>query len=126
LIVDDENEIVEFLDNFLKRFGIQSRKANNGKEALSCCEEFKPDWLLLDIKMPDMDGFEVLKEIKKNQAEVRVIMITGRDDKDSQSKAKKLGACDYIVKPLDLEELHSKIQAHILGNITGSDSKTKD
>jgi two-component system response regulator AtoC len=115
LVVDDEVEVVEFLCNFLKRSNIASQKAINGEGALKAFQESRPDWVLLDIKMPDMDGFEVLKELKKRQADVKVMMITGRDDKESQSKAKKLGALDYIVKPLDLEELHQKIQAHILG-----------
>jgi DNA-binding response OmpR family regulator len=64
--------------------------------------------------MPDMDGFEVLEELKKKEPSVKAMMITGRDDKDSQEKARKLGAHDYIVKPLDLEELHKKIYEHIL------------
>jgi len=115
LIVDDEAEIVDFLENFLKRFKIESKKAVNGKQALVIYEQFKPDWVFLDIKMPDVDGFEVLKKINKAKGAAKVIMITGRDDKDSQTKAKKLGAVDYIIKPLDLEELHRKINTHILG-----------
>ena len=114
LIVDDEAEIVDFLENFLKRFKIESRKAINGKQALDLYEQFKPDWVFLDIKMPDVDGFDVLKKIRKLGNDAKVIMITGRDDKDSQTKAKKLGAVDYVVKPLDLEELHQKIQIYIL------------
>lgn len=115
LIVDDEVEIVDFLCNFLKRFKIASEKANNGREAVELYAKTKPDWVFLDIKMPEMDGFEVLKELQKSQDEAKVIMITGREDKDSQNKAKKLGAVDYIVKPIDLEDLHQKIKTHILG-----------
>ena len=77
-------------------------------------EKAKPDWVLLDIKMPDMDGFDVLKAIKKADSAINVIMITGKDDSESQNTAKELGAVDYIVKPLDLEELHNKIQTYIL------------
>lgn len=115
LIVDDEAEIVDFLENFLKRFKIESKKASNGKQALVLYEQFKPDWVFLDIKMPDIDGLEVLKTIRKLQSDAKAIMITGRDDKDSQTKAKKLGAVDYVIKPLDLEELHKKINRYILG-----------
>ena len=114
LIVDDEVEVVEFLCNFLRRSNLETEKAVNGEGAIKKFTETNPDWVLLDIKMPDMDGFEVLKEIKKIKPGVNVMMITGRDDKESQGKAKKLGALDYIVKPLDLEELQSKIQSHIL------------
>ena len=115
LIVDDEAEIVDFLENFLKRFKIESDKAYNGKDAISAYQKGKPDWVLLDIKMPDMDGLEVLKELQKTESDPKVIMITGREDKESQNKAKKLGAKDYIIKPIDLEDLHQKINTYILG-----------
>jgi DNA-binding response OmpR family regulator len=64
--------------------------------------------------MPDMDGFTVLKELKKVEPQAKVMMITGRDAKESQVKAKSLGVIDYIVKPLDLKELHSKVEQYIL------------
>ena len=114
LIVDDEVEITEFLSNFLKRFKIINDKANDGLKALEIFKKFKPTWVLLDIKMPGMDGFEFLEKIKNLDPSVKVIMITGREDKQSQEKAKQLGALDYIVKPLDLEELHHKIETWIL------------
>tara|TARA_B100000315_G_C14570319_1_gene585160 strand:- start:111 stop:473 length:363 start_codon:yes stop_codon:yes gene_type:complete len=115
LIVDDEAEIVDFLSNFLRRFEIETEKAHNGKDALEICKTTKLDWIFLDLKMPEMDGFEVLHELKKAETDVKIMMITGREDKESQAKAKKLGTNDYIVKPLDLEELHQKIETHILG-----------
>ncbi|MCQ9205976.1 MAG: response regulator [Omnitrophica bacterium] len=114
LIVDDEVEVVDFLCNFLKRFEISSEKAVGGQQALEVFKTTKPGWVFLDIKMADMDGLEVLQELKRIDPKAGVIMITGRDDKESQDKAKKLGALDYIVKPLDLEELHQKIQTYIL------------
>lgn len=116
LVVDDEVEITDFLCKFLSRFKIISSKANNGMEALRVFDQVRPDWLLLDIKMPDMDGFKLLEQLKEKDNPPRVMMITGRDDKESQDKAKKLGALDYIVKPLDLEELHKKINNYILKN----------
>jgi DNA-binding response OmpR family regulator len=114
LVVDDEVEIVDFLCTFLKRFDLESNKAFNGQEALDVYDKIKPDWLLLDLKMPQMDGLQVLKEFKNRKQKVNVIMITGRDDKELQKEAKALGAKDYIVKPLDLEELHQKIEKYIL------------
>ena len=114
LIVDDEVEITDFLCNFLKRFKVPSEKANDGKSAVEMFEKIRPEWVLLDIKMYDMDGFEVLKEIKKIDPNVKVMMITGKEDKESQQKAKRLGVLDYIVKPLDLDELHKKIQTYLL------------
>jgi two-component system response regulator (stage 0 sporulation protein F) len=114
LVVDDEQEIVDFLCNFLRRFNISSLKATNGKKAIGIFKKLKPDWVFLDIKMPGMDGIEVLKEMKKIKPDIRVIMITGKKEKDLQEKAKRLGVIDYIVKPLDLEELHIKIKTYIL------------
>jgi len=113
LIVDDEVEIVDFLGRFLQRLGITAIKANSGEEALRKYNELHPDFIFLDIQMPDKDGLTILKEIKKIDESVKVIMITGKDDKDLQAKAKKYGALDYITKPLDLSELSIKIDNYI-------------
>lgn len=114
LIVDDEIEIVDFLSRFLQRLGITAIKANSGEEALRKYNESHPDSIFLDIQMPDKDGLTILKEIKKIDTAVKVIMITGKDDKELQAKAKKYGALDYITKPLDLSELSAKINDYIL------------
>lgn len=118
LIVDDEIEIADFLCNFLRRFGLQTEKAADGEEALETAERINPDWIFLDIKMPKTDGLKVLKELNTKKSQTNVIMITGLDDEESQKQAKKLGAKDYIVKPLDLEELHKKIDKNILSKKT--------
>jgi DNA-binding response OmpR family regulator len=114
LIVDDEVEIVDFLARFLQRLGITAIKANSGEEALAKYNEEHPDFVFLDIQMPDKDGITILKEIKKNDSQVQIIMITGKDDKDLQAKAGKYGALDYITKPIDLSELNAKINSYIL------------
>jgi len=114
LVVDDEVEIADFLCNFLKRFKITTEQASNGKEALELYDKQNPDWVFLDVRMPDMDGFEVLVALKEKDPKAKVMMITGSEDKQSQEQAKSLGALDYVVKPLDLEELHEKIQNYIL------------
>jgi len=114
LIVDDEIEIVDFLSRFLQRLGVTAIKANSGEEALRKYNEAHPDSVFLDIQMPDKDGLTILKEIKKIDSAVKVIMITGKDDKELQAKAKKYGALDYITKPLDLSELSAKINDYIL------------
>ena len=114
LVVDDEVEVADFLCNFLKRFDINTEGASDSKTALAAFDKLNPDWILLDIKMPEMDGYQLLAEFKKRNSKVKAIMITGKDDKESQDRAKKMGALDYIVKPLDLEELHQKIKTYIL------------
>jgi two-component system response regulator (stage 0 sporulation protein F) len=114
LIVDDETEIVDFLSRFLNRLGLTAIKANSGEEALKKYSQEKPDFIFLDIQMPDKDGLTILKEIKKIDSAVKIIMITGKDDKEFQAKAKKYGALDYITKPLDLSELNDKINHYLL------------
>ncbi len=114
LVVDDEEEIVNFLCNFLKRFGIEAAKANNAQEVFKKHKEDKPDFIFLDIQMPECDGIEILRQLRKNNSHAKVIMITGKTDKNSITAAKKYGAIDYITKPLDLLDLSRKIKNYIL------------
>jgi two-component system response regulator (stage 0 sporulation protein F) len=113
LVVDDDVEVANFLCTFLKRLGLDSEKANSGEEALEALNRYKPEWAFLDIKMPDMDGLELLKKMKEIDANIKAIMITGKDDAEVQNEARLLGASDYIVKPMDLEEMSRIIRKHI-------------
>jgi len=114
LLVDDEEEIVNFLEHFLKRFKIPSIKVTSGFEALNIYDKERIDFVFLDIQLKDIDGFEVLKQLKKKDPQARVIMLTGKSEKDFQDKAKRLGAIDYITKPLDLSDLKDKINKYLL------------
>lgn len=112
LVVDDEKEIVEFLENFLDRFNLSAIKAIDGKQAVDDYQRYRPDMVFLDIQMPVKDGLTVLKELKEWDPAAKIIMITGREDKKSQEQAKEYGAMDYITKPLDLSELSEKIKKY--------------
>ncbi|MBU1121749.1 MAG: response regulator [Candidatus Omnitrophota bacterium] len=114
LVVDDEKEITDFLERFLNRFDITVVKASEGMQAFDFYNKHNPDCVFLDIQMPGKDGMTVLKELRAIDSASKIIMITGRDDKEFQEKAKQLGAIDYITKPLDLGELSSKIEKYIL------------
>lgn len=114
LIVDDEVEVANFLCDFLKRLGLDSEKAINGQDAIATFNRINPDWVLLDMKMPDMDGLEVLKKMKAANANIKAIMITGKDDELTENEARSLGARDYLVKPIDMAELRTKIQTYII------------
>ena len=114
LLVDDEIEIVNFLSRFLKRFKVPTIKATSGKEALRIYSKKHINFVFLDIQMPDIDGLSVLREIKAMDPRAKVIMITGKTDTAYQSKAKELGAIDYITKPLNLADLKEKIDKYIL------------
>jgi DNA-binding response OmpR family regulator len=114
LIVDDEKEIVSFLERFLGRFNVSVITATSGKEALDLYREHSPGCVLLDIQMPDIDGMTILQQLRTLNPELKIIMITGKEDKSFQEKAKRYGAIDYITKPLDLVGLSRKIKEHIL------------
>jgi len=113
LIVDDEPINVLLLESLLKS-KYETSSAENGLEAYNKIVESPPDIVLLDILMPYMDGFETLEKIKtnKNLANIIVIMITAKVEKDDVKKAMLLGADDYIKKPIDATELYTKIDIH--------------
>jgi DNA-binding response OmpR family regulator len=113
LIVDDEVEVVEFLTNFLKRRVSHVSTATNAKEALEIFARERPELVLLDVRMPGEDGFVVLEKMKEVNKDIKVIMVTARDDKASIAKAKKMGADNYLTKPLELENLDSILSEYI-------------
>jgi DNA-binding NtrC family response regulator len=113
LIVDDEEEICEMLSDFLVERGFEAFRASTGTEALNLVKEVRPHLLLLDIRMPEMDGIEILTQIRSIDQEVCIIMITGYHDVDIARQALKLGASDFITKPVDLEYLGTSIDLKV-------------
>ena len=107
LVVDDEVEVVRLLKDFLTSKGYEVYTALNGAEALACVKEVKPDIVLLDIIMPGMGGIDTLKEIKKIDPTTAVIMVTAVIDEELANRAVKLGAFDYITKPINIDYLET-------------------
>lgn len=105
LIADDEVEFASTLLTRLELRGFGVRMANSGEEALAAIEEEQPDVLLLDLKMPDLDGLEVLAKLRENYSHLKVIMLTGHGSFEAGSEGMALGAYDYIMKPVDLSRL---------------------
>ncbi len=105
LIVDDEPSILRTLSGLLSDEGFEVRTASNGYEALKFIEAESPDLVLLDIWMPGIDGIETLKEIKKENPFIQVVIITGHGTIETSIKATKLGAFDFIEKPLSIEKV---------------------
>ena len=105
LVVDDEPSIVQSLSGLLLDEGFEVMTAGNGYEALQQIESNAPDLVLLDIWMPGLDGIETLKEIKKTSPRIHVIMITGHGTIETAVQATKLGAFDFIEKPLAFEKV---------------------
>ncbi len=114
LIVDDDRSVLKFLERFLIKKSYEVYLATNGKEAIEIIKNESPQVILLDIKMPMMNGIEVLKEIKKINPAIGVIMITAVQEEDTALEAMKLGADDYICKPFDLEYLENSVLAKIV------------
>src|SRR3989338_775995 len=121
LIVDDEVEICDFLKSFFEERNYVVHTASSGQAALTAVEQFKPSVVLLDIKMPGMDGIQVLGTIKKKNPRIKVIMVTALETRDKIEECLRLGADNYITKPLSLEYLENDIRENI-ESLTGSTS----
>ncbi|MCD4801712.1 MAG: response regulator transcription factor [Anaerolineales bacterium] len=110
LVVDDEKRMVRFIQLNLEQDGFQVLTAYNGAEALEQVRTQLPDLILLDIMMPDISGFEVLKRIREVNS-VPVIMLTAKGEEDDRIQGLELGADDYITKPFSPREMVSRIRA---------------
>lgn len=109
LVVDDEPDSVELLQEFLTVKGYEVVTAFNGEEALRKVKEERPHLILLDVRMPGMNGLDVLRKVREFDQEVGVIMVTAVNEEDTGREALKLGAFDYIVKPLNFEYLERSL-----------------
>src|SRR3989338_2960832 len=116
LVVDDEPEIGWAFAKVLGEEGLQILTAKNGKEALAKVEREQPDVVFLDVKLPGMDGIAILRKIKEARHDQLVIMLTGHEDVKTAVEAMKLGAYDYLIKPLPNERLKIIVQ-HALETI---------
>ena len=110
LLVDDEEEFVQVLAERIKMREMGSEVALNGKEALSKLEEKLPDVMILDFKMPDIDGLAVLEQVKRAYPGVQVIMLTAHGTPEVEKKARDLGAFDYLQKPVGIDKLTKVIE----------------
>ena len=114
LVVDDEIIIRDLLEDFLSRKGYDVYTASDGSGGIAKVKEIKPHIVLLDILMPGMDGIDTLKEIRRIDPRVGVIMITGVLDGELGKRAMELGASDYITKPLNLHYLETAVMVKML------------
>ena len=110
LLVDDEKDFVEMLSLRLEEVGERVTPAYSGQECLEILEKDNIDVVILDIKMPGMDGIETLREIKKRFPIVEVIMLTGHGTTETAVEGMKLGAFDYLMKPSDFDDLTAKME----------------
>ena len=111
LLVDDEEEFVKALAERLKMRDLRSDTVLDGEEALSFVEDQEPDVMILDLKMPGIDGMEVLRQVRKAYPNIQVIILTGHGTEKHEEEAKRLGAFDYLEKPVNLDVLVKKMKA---------------
>ncbi|MDC9728129.1 MAG: two-component system response regulator [Methyloprofundus sp.] len=115
LIVDDTTENLQLLSNILKDSGYKVRPATSGKLALKAVETKQPDLILLDIKMPEMDGYEVCSLLKANPdtKDIPILFISALSDVNDKLKAFQVGGLDYITKPFQFEEVKARVSTHL-------------
>ncbi len=117
LIVDDESDIREFARSFFKKRGIEVLTASGGREALDLIAKNSPILVLLDVRMEEMNGIEVLRELRKTDNRTKVIMVTGVEEEEVIKEANALGVVSYVHKPLILEELEKIVLGQLDPNV---------
>jgi two-component system, OmpR family, response regulator len=111
LVVDDEKSISDLISTSLRFVGFEVRTAATGAEALTIAEEFKPHAVVLDVMMPDLDGFEVCRQLRSEGLNVGVLFLTAKDGMDDKVAGLTIGGDDYMTKPFSLEELVARLRA---------------
>ena len=115
MVVDDDQDTVAILAHHLRREGFVPIEANSGAQCLKLVHENEVDVILLDLMMPEMDGFEVVKALRDNAetAEIPIIMITAGDDLDARAEGMRLGVSDFLAKPVFRRQLASRVRAQL-------------
>jgi two-component system OmpR family response regulator len=111
LVVDDENSISELIATSLKFVGFDVRTAASGAQALQIAEEFKPHALILDVMLPDQNGFDVCRQIRSEGHNIGVLFLTAKDSVEDKIAGLTVGGDDYVTKPFSLEELVARLRA---------------
>lgn len=123
LIIDDDTNISELIALYLNREGYETKEANSGKLALEVYEDYEPDLVMLDIMLPDLDGYDICKEIRKHN-NTPIIMLTAKGDIFDKVLGLELGADDYMVKPFDPKELIARVKAVLRRNVQQIEEKS--
>ncbi|MCL6570149.1 MAG: response regulator [Bacillus sp. (in: Bacteria)] len=113
LIVDDQFGIRILLNEVFQKEGYQTFQAANGVQALDIVKKHDPDLVLLDMKIPGMDGIEILKRMKVLDPAIRVIIMTAYGELDMIQEAKNLGALTHFAKPFDIDDIRAAVRKHI-------------
>jgi len=120
LVVDDEDNLRSMLAAALRYHGFEVSLASGGREALRAVEEVRPDLVVLDVMLPDLDGFEVCRRLRRHGLDVPVVFLTARDRTDDVVEGLAAGGDDYLEKPFSLEELVARVGAVLRRARTGA------
>ena len=123
MIVDDDRNICELLRLYIEKDGFDAVIAHNGREALALLEKEKPDLMVLDVMMPELDGWQVCREVRKS-SDIPIIMLTAKSETFDKVLGLELGADDYVTKPFDSKEIVARIKAVL--RRTGSKQSASD
>ncbi|WP_458411645.1 response regulator [Schinkia sp. CFF1] len=113
LIVDDQYGIRILLNEVFQKEGYQTFQASNGMQALQIVEQDRPDLVLLDMKIPGMDGIEILKRLKEIDQTIEVFIMTAYGELDMIQQAKDLGARTHFAKPFDIDDIRAAVKAQV-------------
>jgi two-component system OmpR family response regulator len=111
LLVDDEDNLRSMLEAALSHLGFEVHPVANGRDALEAMPTVRPDLVVLDVMLPDLDGFEVCRRLRSEGSRTPVLFLTARDATEDKVRGLTLGGDDYLVKPFSLEELVARVQA---------------
>jgi two-component system OmpR family response regulator len=111
LVVDDEPNIVDVISMALRFHGFEIESAGTGADAIAAVRSFKPDLIVLDVMLPDMEGFDVARRLGAERARVPIIFLTARDATEDKVRGLTVGGDDYVTKPFSLEELVARIRS---------------
>jgi two-component system OmpR family response regulator len=111
LVVDDEESITELVGTALRYEGFQVEIARTGRDALAAATSFRPHLIVLDVMLPDLDGFEVQRRLAGDRLRVPILFLTARDETEAKVRGLTMGADDYVTKPFSLEELVARVHA---------------
>lgn len=115
LLIDDDQEVAEIVVRFLRSEGYDIQHVSSGRAGLEVIETENPDLLLLDVSLPDLNGYEICRRLRSNPRteQLNVLMLTGRGSVDAKVTGLESGADDYLIKPFDPQELLARIQAQL-------------
>jgi len=123
LLVDDEKEFAESLSERLQLRDVKARVASDGEQALEAMKEDEADVMVLDLRMPGIDGIEVLRRVKKDHPDVSVVILTGHGTERDEEEALRLGASAYLKKPVDVDQLMGAVRQERLKVLLVDDEK---